>query len=75
MATASVLVNKFREQKRQSIQIIEEAKKGLEGIQWRAGYTNEIEMNLFMAHDCQKSQYIFAIMNYSELGFKKVRVG
>lgn len=33
---------------------------------------NAIDFTLYIRHDCPKSHYIFALMNYNKLGFKKV---
>ena len=65
----------MREQKRRSLAEIKDNKQAITGIVWRAGYTNEVEMQLFAKQDCPKSQYMLALMNYSELGFKKVHHG
>ena len=33
---------------------------------------NLADLTLYMKHDCQKSHYLFAILNYQKIGFKKV---
>ena len=40
LESASILVEKFRQQKRDSIIEIRETKNALQGIVWRAGFTN-----------------------------------
>lgn len=33
---------------------------------------NLMELTLYMRHDCERSHLVFALMNYNNLGFKKV---